>query len=317
MERTKIVRNFLFHRIKKKILENIPQIRYYNRSYLAKLKKFTQFYIMKLLHPNMPKITGIELSNYCCLQCPNCPTPVTKFHKGFASEENIKLALKYGTVKEPFSFHRHGEPLMHKDFLKYLRIATEMGYKTIVSTNGILLDDDKIKELADIRPWDVEISLHTKESVAAFKKMTQYLLDNDIEFPSYYGNVLSHNEGDVYKWLDELEVSQEIRKYLRRIYSHSWAGNVESRKSDYDPEIVKRRVATCYFIKNDYVSVRWDGSIVACCMDSENETVIGSLKDVFNTKQNKKGYALCVHCDASWVNKYEAHEIKGKGQNEL
>lgn len=206
---------------------------------------------------------------------------------------------------------------MHKDFLKYLEIATNMGYRTVVSTNGILLDDEKIKKLAQIRPYDMEISLHTKESVAAFKKMTQYLLDNDIELPSFYGNVLSHNEEDVYKWLDELEVSKEIRKYLRRIYSHSWAGNVESRKTDYDSDIVKRRVKNCYFIKSNYVSVRWDGSIVACCMDSENETVIGSLNDVFNTKQNKNGYALCMHCDASWVNKYEAHEVKGIGQNEL
>lgn len=311
------MRHFFLHSIKKQILKKIPSIHYYNRAYLPKLKKYIQFFFMKLMHPNMPKITGIELSNYCCLQCPNCPTPVTKFHKGFATDETIKLALKYGTIMEPFSFHRHGEPFMHKDFLKYLKIATEMGYRTIVSTNGILLNDERIKELAKIRPFDMEISLHTKESVAAFKKMTQYLLDNNIEFPSYYGNVLSHNEEDVYKWLDELEVSSEIRKYLRRIYSHSWAGNVESRKSDYDADIVKRRVETCYFIKNDYVSVRWDGSIVACCMDSENETVIGTLKDAPKVRQNKKGYSLCVHCDASWVNKYEAHEVKGIGQNEL
>lgn len=303
--------------LKKRLMNLIPTIRYYNRGYLAKIKKFSQFFLLKLTHPNMPKITGIELSNYCCLKCPNCPTPITKFHKGFASDENIKLALKYGTILEPFSFHRQGEPLMHKDFLKYLRMATDMGFKTVVSTNGILLNDDIIKELAKIRPWDMEISLHTKESVLAFKKMTSYMLDNNIEFHSYYGNVLSHNEEDVYKWLDELEVSNEIRRYLRRVYSHSWAGNVESRKSNYDSDIVKRRIETCYFIKNNYVSVRWDGSIVACCLDSENETVIGDLKNVVHVRQNKNGYGLCVHCDASWINKYEAQEIKGIGQGEL
>ena len=311
------MKHYSLHTLKLKILKQIPKIRYYNRGYWLKLKKYTQFFILKLIYPSMPKITGIELSNYCCLQCPNCPTPITKFHKGFASDENIKLALKYGTIMEPFSFHRHGEPFMHKDFLKYLEIATNMGFRTIVSTNGILLDDEKIKKLSEIRPYDMEISLHTKDSVIAFKKMTEYMIENDIEFNSFYGNVLSHNEDDVYKWLDELEVSKESRKYLRRIYSHSWAGNVESRKSDYDEEIVKRRVKTCYFIKNDYVSVRWDGSIVACCMDSENETVIGELKNAPQVRQNKKGYDLCRHCDASWVNKYEAHEIKGKGQNEL
>ena len=35
------------------------------------------------------------------------------------------------------------------------------------------------------------------------------------------------------------------------------------------------------------MSVRWDGSIVACCMDSENDTVIGELKNAVNVHQNK------------------------------
>jgi MoaA/NifB/PqqE/SkfB family radical SAM enzyme len=91
----------------------------------------------------------IELTNICNLQCSNCPTPTTKYHKGFISDDDFNLALKYAAPREPLRLHRLGEPLLHKNFLQYLIQASDLGLKTIFSTNGLLLTEKISKEIVE------------------------------------------------------------------------------------------------------------------------------------------------------------------------
>ncbi len=287
---------------KKRIESKIKSMKNSHYSLSAKLSKEIQFFFIKLFHPNIPRLTGIELSNYCNLKCENCPTPITKIPRGFASDKHIELALKYVYPNDCFSFHRHGEPFLHKNFLKYLKKATKMGLRTVVSTNGLLLNKENIKALAEIMPYCVIVSLHTKQSVKAFIELTKYMLSKNKMFFSYCAHKLSHNAEEVDIWLEELNASDNVKKYIYLTPSHSWAGNIESRKVEYEKNIVNDKIQNCWFIKNDFVSLRWDGTVVACCLDSENDTIIGHLDNFYDVRHNKNGHKLCMNCDPSWVN---------------
>lgn len=44
-----------------------------------------------------PEINSVELTNYCNLKCPNCPTPTCKRPKGFMPKEVFDKAMEYVT----------------------------------------------------------------------------------------------------------------------------------------------------------------------------------------------------------------------------
>lgn len=260
------------------------------------------FFFIQLFHKDFVTINGIELSNCCNLKCPNCCTPTTKYKKGFADEKTVKKAFKYMAPGSYCSFHRLGEPLLHKDFLKYLKKGRNLGFRTCVSTNGTLLTKDIAKEIIKAKPTYIMVSLHQKKSVEAYMMLFEELKKANWMPESFSSNMLSHNKEDVLRWLDELSASDEVRAYVRDLQSHSWAGNVEEKRQTYDNETVERRIQNCHFIKNNIANVRWDGTIVACCLDSENLTQIGHIDDFYSVKHNKNGYEMCRHCDPSWIN---------------
>ncbi len=291
-----------FNKTKKELEEKINAYSYSNVSPFAVLYKKIEFFFVKLFNPDLPRLTGVELSNYCNLQCKNCPTPTTNAPKGFADDKTIKLAMKFAYPGSAFSFHRHGEPFLHKDFLKYLEKATRMGFKTVVSTNGILLNEENIEKLVKIRPYYMIVSLHTKKSVEALKNLVACAKRNDVTFPSLCAHKLDHNADEVDRWIEELELGDDVKRHIHVTKTHSWAGVIEDLKHEYEQDVVKRRVENCYFIKNNIVSLRWDGSVSACCFDSENSAIIGKIENLKNIKHSKCGYDLCKNFDSSWVN---------------
>jgi pyruvate-formate lyase-activating enzyme len=253
-------------------------------------------------YPNMPTAGGIELSNVCNLKCPNCPTPTTKYPRGFADKKTVKLAFKYTPPGGYVSFHRLGEPLLHRDFLKYFIKASKIGFNICISTNGILLTEDLSRKIIlKGKPSIFYISLHTKKSLEAFFIFLKLYKEYNCKF-NFYGQILSHNRQEVLRWIDELHVSfDDIQNYIRDVPSHSWAGNVKERKHQYTEEETKEKIKQCRFIKNNIVNIRYDGTVVACCFDSENVTELGTVKNFTAIQHNPNGYELCDYCDPTWV----------------
>ena len=100
---------------------------------------------------------------------------------------------------------------------------------------------------------------------------------------------------------DDMQVDARIRALFRDVHSHSWAGNVASRKTVYDDAHRCEMVRRCWYIRGNHVNIRWDGSVVACCLDSENVTQLGHVFDLPKIRQNPAGYALCQNCDCDWM----------------
>ena len=89
----------------------------------------------------------IELTNYCSLKCPVCPTGSGMLGR---PKGNLDLALYAKLMDEvgPFlltvMLWGWGEPLLHPNFAETVRIAREHGVISVFSTNGQLLCDDHV-----------------------------------------------------------------------------------------------------------------------------------------------------------------------------
>ncbi len=102
---------------------------------------------------DFPSYIDIELTNNCNYKCLMCPTGtgIVKRKKGYMAEETYNLILEQiKEYKTPLRFIRWGEPTLHKNFIKYIRRAKEMGIMCHVNTNGTVLNEKGYKELVDI-----------------------------------------------------------------------------------------------------------------------------------------------------------------------
>lgn len=111
---------------------------------------------------SMLKRVYIEITDICNLACSFCPG--TKREKKFMTPEEFKIiATKLRARTEYVYLHVMGEPLLHPQLEEILDIATELGFKINITTNGTLLSKkgSLLRKYSSIRK--VSVSLHSYE----------------------------------------------------------------------------------------------------------------------------------------------------------
>ena len=112
----------------------------------------------------------VEITNICNMNCSFCHG--TKRAPRRMSLEEFRLVLeKIKPHTEYVYYHLMGEPLTHPELGLFLETAAEMGFKSIITTNGTLLKQ-KGQVLIDRKVHKVSISLHSFEGrdIAAHEK---------------------------------------------------------------------------------------------------------------------------------------------------
>lgn len=258
-----------------------------------------------------PEIAGIELTNNCNLKCPNCPTPTSKYPKGYMSEEVFQRALKMipPHPTTAFSVHGLGEPLLHPQFISYLEQAAAFDVHILISTNGILLNEEmasKIFAVFDqIHNATFYVSFHSRKSVENWIACLE--MAKEREHVNFYGQVLEHNAEQAENWLAEFGIKNpKENPHIRYITSHSFAGHVAGRKSCYSEIELTNRIRNCTYLNNNMVSVAWNGVLKTCCYDSEPTGECGTIFEIEKARIcSEKGYMLCGHCDPDWTSNYQ------------
>jgi MoaA/NifB/PqqE/SkfB family radical SAM enzyme len=94
---------------------------------------------------------NLELTNACNLRCTFCPTGngAMQRPKGLMRERTLRRALAGAGPLEFALLFQWGEPLLHPRFLDLARAARRTGARTLVTTNGTLLDDRRVGLLLD------------------------------------------------------------------------------------------------------------------------------------------------------------------------
>lgn len=105
---------------------------------------------------NMPLHVQVELTNYCNLHCPVCPTGsgvIERKPRAMSPGLFEKFMEEMGPYLLTMSLWAWGEPLLHPQLREILRIAGEHSVITFLSTNGQNLDNEKIvKAILDFPP---------------------------------------------------------------------------------------------------------------------------------------------------------------------
>ena len=241
----------------------------------------------------------LEITNVCNMNCSFCVGTKRKRH--FMTEDEFTLlASKIRPYTDFLYFHLMGEPLLHPKLSRLLGIADNLGFKVIITTNGILLSDVGHILLASKALFKVSISLHSFEA--------NLTLDGD----NYFNNCFdfadkASSQGiiTVFRlWNDGgLDaMNDNIYSMLKKRFSGEWAENTKGirirkklfieKGEKFDWPLQSKMVSDrifCYGMK-DHIGVLCDGSVVPCCMDYDGNIALGNLfeQDLSDILNNEK-----------------------------
>lgn len=228
----------------------------------------------------------LEISNICNLRCSFCPG--TKRRKQIMEEaEFTQILQKLRPWTDYLYFHLMGEPLFHPHLERYLQLATNAGFRVILTTNGTLLEKHRTMLLSS-GVHKINISLHAFEAN-----------DLDMPFEAYLSQCFRFGqeaEGKMiisYRLWNEggaNQQNQQILSVMKGYFPGEWV--TESRGTrigqkiylehgdkfdwpDLSAEDQGQRVF-CYGLR-DQLGILCDGTVVPCCLDHEGDIALGNL----------------------------------------
>ncbi len=112
------------------------------------------------------KKLDVALTMNCNLRCKHC-----LLGNRLESGESIKKEVLIKVLQEGVSLgvkdllFTGGEPLVYKDILEVLKIASKLGYNVSINTNGTLINESMAKALADISLYKIQVSIEGPQKV--------------------------------------------------------------------------------------------------------------------------------------------------------
>ena len=229
----------------------------------------------------------LEISNLCNLACAFCPG--TRREKRMLTPEEFRvLAEKLRGHTEFLYFHLMGEPLLHPDLEALLKIAEELRFRVMITTNGTLLSKKGEILLASPALHKVNLSLQSFEANLGGSLET-YLSDcmDFVEKASRKGILCEFrlwNQGGLESQ------NARIEAILATRFPKPWGASRNGQKladrvwldpgERFDwPDLAleeERASGFCYGLR-DQVGVLCDGTVVPCCLDHEGDIPLGNL----------------------------------------
>lgn len=260
-------------------------------------KKSREYLRKKYQLSSIPRILNIEVTNKCNLRCTICPRKEGDTEFGFIDIDFLKKIIDENRSVlsgQAVWLHFSGEPLLHSDLSKIIKLLKENNIRTMLSTNAVSLDKKKSLDLLNAGLDYIVFSFdgYSKkvyEDVrmgANFDKVKKNILD-----------FLKIKEKNGFKTMTQIqfielktnikEVSNFINEWKKTSVNHinvksfcTRAGRVENIGNfALDSNIYKQntRRRPCFYLWETLV-VLWNGDVVACCQDLKNELIVGNLK---------------------------------------
>jgi radical SAM protein with 4Fe4S-binding SPASM domain len=139
------------------------------------LKCGLNIYSRRLVPWSWPIYMQVELTNYCNLRCPVCPTGLRTLGRQPRAMDPAffdQLMEEVGRYLLVVSLWGWGEPLLHPKLEEILSTAGRYGFASIVSTNGQNLNDPRVlRVLSDHPPTYLIVALDglTDETNSVFR----------------------------------------------------------------------------------------------------------------------------------------------------
>ncbi len=236
----------------------------------------------------------LEITNRCNLSCAFCPG-TRRTPKSLTEDEFTTLAMRVSLWAEYIYYHLMGEPTAHPLLPRFIEIASELGLKSIITTNGTLLSH-RTDEIIAAAPHKVNISLHAFEANDINISFEDYIT-HCFEFAKKASNAgiitvlrLWNMDGKTSGALNEK--NSQILEMLQDHFPGEWEKTrsgfrIISRvflewgdKFDW-PNIYSEILSDtgfCYGLR-DQIGILVDGTVVPCCLDSDGDIALGNLFD--------------------------------------
>jgi len=154
------------------------------------------------------RVIQIEVTNHCNMACSFCPLPIREAPlKDFSQKDVSQLLDMIAKIDgiDFVAFHQYGEPLLYSGIWDCIDRCKQLGLKSQLVTNGLLLNDRNIELLLQHQPDILRISAQTLNP--AYHAATR---GTEIAFDVYIERVAAC----LGQLLDRGHVIQEIRTDL-------------------------------------------------------------------------------------------------------
>ena len=228
----------------------------------------------------------VEITNICNMNCSFCHGHSRELKRMTRDEFSCILDQLSGQTQYIY-YHLMGEPLTHPELPVLLRIAKEKGFRSVITTNGTLLNKHG-QDLIDAGVHKVSISIHSFEK------------DDDLSHERYISDIAAFsNAASRAGILVSLRLwnrghddgrNNKTLSLLRSMLTGDWMPNTRGIRirdklyleygDRFDwPDIgapVQSTSVFCYGLR-DHFGILCDGSVVPCCLDSEGAVTLGNI----------------------------------------
>ncbi len=228
----------------------------------------------------------IEITNICNMNCSFCHGHKREKRQMSLDEFTIVLDKLKGQT-EYIYYHLMGEPLTHSKLPEFIKTAGERGFKSIITTNGTLLNKRKT-ELLNAGLHKVNISLHSFEN-GTDDTHKRYVNENadfakeaaekgTIVVFRLWNKGCDEGKNDISMQLLKENISGEWKENTRgikirdKIYLE-WGERFEW--PDINAEVQGNKFF-CYGLKDQF-GILCDGTVVPCCLDSDGVICLGNI----------------------------------------
>lgn len=258
----------------------------------------------------------IEVTNYCNASCVFCANKDSKRKRGYINvndyerfiieQRNFKEQNKFATIN-PRKYPKVnlcglGEPLLHPEIVELVMISKNNGFYTQLVTNGRMLTNDILSRLLAAGLDEIAISLHSVNEVK-YNAITDLDVTKVMNNLSECSSLLRNSKIKVSLWRikhtdsefrDTDDDELQYRLFLEKMNlpnisvlgpSEPWdrAGYNTNIRCDY----VKDYPYWCNKIPFT-LNIDWEGNLVLCCNDYNEETV--KMGNVFKKNFDMNNY---------------------------
>ena len=228
----------------------------------------------------------VEITNICNMNCSFCHGH-SRAPRQMSAEEFSLILDKLTEQTKYIYYHLMGEPLTHPLLPDFIKMAEERGYKSIITTNGTLIDK-RGDELLSSGLHKVNLSLHSFEkcSVQELEKYVSKLADFAKKaadkgvivvfrlWNSDFDGGKNRTAIDLLKQYIHGEWKENTRgiRLRNKIFLEfgerfEWPDTNENIKGDR---------FFCYGLKDQF-GILSDGTVVPCCLDSDGVINLGNI----------------------------------------
>lgn len=267
--------------------------------------------------PEFPRIIELEITNMCNFRCSMCKTgngSSTRKKGSMSIEIYEKLIDEIRGHDIALKFVGQGESLLNTKFLEFVKIAKKENIVCHLTTNGSMLSEELMRELVLIHFDSIKFSFqgvngegyYTLRGKNDFNKLLKKIerlkeIRGEEKYPfiTICTSVTNETQEEINNFkkmasniADQVEVGTTTLEFLNEKMINDEMEREKLLKLKKVQTMNKVRYAICNQVF-DVLTVRWDGSISACCADNDGIMVCGnltenSLEEVWNCDKIKR-----------------------------